>query len=390
MTDAQSAGNKTKYAYYFTTYSDTCQIRNYSGNNTCAGLHADGVQSLAAGNEKNYLTNMSIWESKRCKTLIEDDYVFYPFAALNLAETFEWATLPESTYVNTNLKCAALKTKMTDAQSAGNKTKYAYYYTTWSDTCQIRSYNGQNTCAGLHADGVQSLAAGNEKNYLTNMAIWAPKGCKTLIADDYVFYPFAAPVVVEEPVYVDPVVVVDTVVVEPVAPVATCGTWSIQTYFGGAQVCEGGRIYECKAFPLEGWCGQATYCPTCLNGDDAWTDMGVYPNEAAPLADTFEWATLPESTYVNTNLKCAALKTKMTDAQSAGNKTKYAYYFTTYSDTCQIRNYSGNNTCAGLHADGVQSLAAGNEKNYLTNMAIWESKRCKTLIEDDYIFAPIA
>jgi len=80
----------------------------------------------------------------------------------------------------------------------------------------------------------------------------------------------------------------------------------------------------------------------------------------------------------------------MTDAQSAGNKTKYAYYFTTYSDTCQIRNYSGNNTCAGLHADGVQSLAAGNEKNYLTNMAIWESKRCKTLIADDYIFAPIA
>ena len=210
---------------------------------------------------------------------------------------------------------------MTDAQSAGNKTKYAYYYTTWSDTCQIRSYNGQNTCAGLHADGVQSLAAGNEKNYLTNMAIWAPKGCKTLIEDDYVFYPFAAPVVIEEPVYVDSVVVVDPV--------------------------------------------------------------------PAPVA-TFEWATLPESIYVDNSLKCLALHTKMTDAQSAGNKTKYAYYFTTYSDTCQIRSYRGQNTCAGLHADGVQSLAAGNEKNYLTNMAIWESKSCRTLIADDYIFSPLA
>jgi len=62
----------------------------------------------------------------------------------------------------------------------------------------------------------------------------------------------------------------------------TCGTWSIQTYAGGAQVCEGGRIWECKAFPYDGWCGQATYCPTCTNGGDAWTDMGVDPNASAP------------------------------------------------------------------------------------------------------------
>jgi len=340
MTDAQSAGNKTKYAYYYTTWSDTCQIRSYNGQNTCAGLHADGVQSLAAGNEKNYLTNMAIWESKNCLTLIEDDYVFYPFAAPVVIEepvyvdpvvvvdpvpapvaTFEWATLPESIYVDNSLKCAAFKTKMTDAQSAGNKTKYAYYYTTWSDTCQIRSYNGQNTCAGLHADGVQSLAAGNENNYLQNMGYWNAKNCLTLIEDDYVFYPFAAPVVVDDFDYVDRVVVVDPV--------------------------------------------------------------------PAPVA-IFEWASLPVSTYVDNSLKCLALHTKMTDAQSAGNKTKYAYYFTTYSDTCQIRSYRGQNTCAGLHADGVQSLAAGNEKNYLTNMAIWESKSCRTLIADDYIFSPLA
>jgi hypothetical protein len=100
-----------------------------------------GKQSGYQNKFTQYNLYKSCMQSKDCMYHAFETSAF-AVSTLNLAETYVWAPLPQSNYVDNSLKCAAFKTKMTDAQSAGNKTKYAYYYTSWTDTCQIKSYRG--------------------------------------------------------------------------------------------------------------------------------------------------------------------------------------------------------------------------------------------------------
>jgi len=66
---------------------------------------------------------------------------------------------------------------------------------------------------------------------------------------------------------------------ETTLPNEACATWEVKTYTPGDQICEGGKLWECKPFPYDGWCGTASYCPTCTNGAEAWIDLG----EVVPL-----------------------------------------------------------------------------------------------------------
>jgi hypothetical protein len=203
---AKQNGNLSKEAYYGIYWSDACQIRKYSGNNTCAGLHADAMQSRVAtniGGENEYREDMTVWANKRCKTLypVEDEYLTGKSKSLYVAPTLNLGLIKsgvkytyypiQSDYENTSLTCAGLKNKRDSAKRHLNRSKEAYYGTYWSDACQIPAYPGNNECAALHADAQQSRVAvnlGGENEYREDMTAWMLKGvCKTLypIEDDY-------------------------------------------------------------------------------------------------------------------------------------------------------------------------------------------------------------
>jgi len=53
-------------------------------------------------------------------------------------------------------------------------------------------------------------------------------------------------------------------------------SWTKSTYVGGDRVQSGGKLYKCKAFPYDGWCGLSTdYAPpTGFAWADAWDLVG--------------------------------------------------------------------------------------------------------------------
>lgn len=58
---------------------------------------------------------------------------------------------------------------------------------------------------------------------------------------------------------------------------STLSSWQVKSYAAGDQVTEGGNIYECKAYPYNGWCGLSTsYKPESgFAWADAWTKIGA-------------------------------------------------------------------------------------------------------------------
>ncbi len=53
------------------------------------------------------------------------------------------------------------------------------------------------------------------------------------------------------------------------------GTWSLKTYKEGDRVQAGGKLYSCKPYPYEGWCGLSAYEPAKgTYWEQAWTLAG--------------------------------------------------------------------------------------------------------------------